>query len=346
MSEDNKNNSKLNIADFDPDELAGVVSSYGEKKFRAKQIFEWISKGVDSFDEMSNLPVRLRGALAQDYYIDMPGAVTVQESKQDGTCKCLFEFSDGARVEAVYMKYNYGNSICISSQVGCRMGCSFCASTRKGLDRSLTGGEMLAQVLKMRRLTGEDIGHVVIMGIGEPFDNYEGLSKFISLINSKQGYNLGMRNITVSTCGLVPMIEQFGKDFPQVNLAVSLHAPNDDIRRRTMPIARRYAYEDLITACRTYTESTKRRITFEYALIDGVNDQREHALELASRLKGWLTHVNLIPLNEVDGTGYLTSNRETVRSFAWTLEEHGIAVSVRRTLGTDIDAACGQLRLR
>ena len=347
MSEENYNKtSKLNIADYDPDELAGVVSSCGDKRFRAKQIFGWLSKGVESFDEMTNIPAKLRTALAERYYIGLPEAILVQESKQDRTRKCLFEFRDGARVESVFMKYNYGNSICISSQVGCRMGCTFCASTRNGLERSLTGGEMLAQVLKMRNITGEDIGHVVIMGIGEPFDNYDNISKFIKLINSKQGYNLGMRNITVSTCGLIPFIEKFGEDFPQVNLAVSLHAPNDEIRCRTMPVARSFEYSELMKACRNYTESTKRRITFEYALIDGVNDEPEHARELASHLKGWLTHVNLIPLNEVSGTGYKTSHKTNVRSFASLLEEQGVAVSVRRTLGTDIDAACGQLRLR
>ena len=347
MSEENNNIiSKLNIADYDPDELAGVVSSCGDKRFRAKQIFGWLSKGVESFDEMTNIPAKLRTALSERYYIGLPEDILVQESKQDGTRKCLFEFRDGARVESVFMKYNYGNSICISSQVGCRMGCTFCASTRNGLERSLTGGEMLAQVLKMRNITREDIGHVVIMGIGEPFDNYDNISKFIRLINSKQGYNLGMRNITVSTCGLIPFIEKFGEDFPQVNLAVSLHAPNDEIRCQTMPVARSFEYSELMVACRKYTEATKRRITFEYALIDGVNDETKHARELASHLKGWLTHVNLIPLNEVEGTGYRTSLKTNVRDFASILEEQGIAVSVRRTLGTDIDAACGQLRLR
>ena len=347
MSEENYNKtSKLNIADYDPDELAGVVSSCGDKRYRAKQIFGWLSKGVESFDEMTNIPAKLRTALSERYYIGLPEDILVQESKQDGTRKCLFEFRDGARVESVFMKYNYGNSICISSQVGCRMGCTFCASTRNGLERSLTGGEMLAQVLKMRNITREDIGHVVIMGIGEPFDNYDNISKFIRLINSKQGYNLGMRNITVSTCGLIPFIEKFGEDFPQVNLAVSLHAPNDEIRCQTMPVARSFEYSELMVACRKYTEATKRRITFEYALIDGVNDETKHARELASHLKGWLTHVNLIPLNEVEGTGYRTSLKTNVRDFASILEEQGIAVSVRRTLGTDIDAACGQLRLR
>ena len=240
--------SKLNIVDCDPDELAGIVSSCGDKQFRAKQIFGWISKGVEYFDEMTNIPAKLRNALSERYYIGLPEAILVQESKQDGTRKCLFEFQDGARVESVFMKYNYGNSICISSQVGCRMGCTFCASTRNGLERSLTGGEMLAQVLEMRNITGEDIGHVVIMGIGEPFDNYDNISKFISLINDKQGYNLGMRNITVSTCGLIPFIKKFGEDFPQVNLAISLHAPNDEIRCQTMPVARSFEYSELMKA--------------------------------------------------------------------------------------------------
>lgn len=337
---------KQNIMDYDPGELAGVVSSCGEKNFRANQIFSWLAKGVESFDEMNNIPIALRKYLSDNYYIGLPKLITIQESKQDGTRKCLFEFNDGSKVESVFMKYKYGNSICISSQVGCRMRCTFCASTRNGLERSLTGGEMLAQVIKMKKLVNEDIGHVVIMGIGEPFDNYEGITSFIRLINSKEGYNLGMRNITVSTCGLVPKIAEFGKDFPQVNLAVSLHAPNDIIRRNTMPIARKYSYEELLRACRKYTNDTKRRITFEYALISGVNDKREHAEELAAKLKGWLTHVNLIPLNEVPGTGYKTSYKQDIIKFKNILEKHGIAVSIRRTLGTDIDAACGQLRLR
>ena len=266
-----------------------------------------------------------------------------QESK-DGTVKCLFEFADGTQVESVFMKYEYGNSICISSQSGCRMGCTFCASTMDGLDRSLTGGEMLAQVLAMRNLTGEDIGHVVVMGMGEPFDNYDGLSKFIRLIHEKKGYGLGLRNITVSTCGLIPRIREFAVDFPQVNLAVSLHAPNQKLREQTMPVAGKYGYDDLMQACREYTELTGRRITFEYAVIDGVNDSAACAKELASRLKGWLSHVNLIPLNEVRGREYKTANGKSVAAFKKILESNGVAVTVRRTLGSDIDAACGQLR--
>ena len=226
------------------------------------------------------------------------------------------------------------------------MGCTFCASTMDGKERDLTAGEMLGEVLAMRNHTGESINHVVIMGMGEPFDNYEQVSGFLRLINSPKGVNLSLRNITVSTCGIIPAIGRFAEDFPQVNLAVSLHAPNDEIRRRTMPVAKAYAYDDLMKACRQYTEKTHRRITFEYALIRGVNDSKRDAEELSSRLRGWLTHVNLIPLNEVDGRDYRTVTEENVRSFRRVLENNGIAVTVRRTLGRDIDAACGQLRQR
>lgn len=335
-----------NILGSDPDELVGVVSELGEKKFRAKQLFGWLSKGVTDFEQMNNIPKSFREKLKERYYIDIPQVIYDQQSRTDGTRKCLFEFRDGSRVESVFMKYSYGNSICISSQVGCRMGCSFCASTRKGLDRSLTAGEILAQVLAMRNLTSEDINHIVIMGIGEPFDNYENVSKFLRLIHHPEGYNLSYRNITVSTCGLIPGIERFGDDFPQVNLAVSLHAPNGEIRKKSMPVAKKYGYDELMRACRAYTKKTGRRITFEYALIDGLNDSREDALELAGHLHGWQTHVNLIPLNKVEGTGYETSHRQSVQRFKETLERKHVAVTVRRTLGADIDAACGQLRLR
>jgi len=340
------NRNHANLLDSDPDELAGIVLELGEKKFRAKQLFQWLSKGTGSFDEMRNLPKAFRERLAEKYTIDLPKIVTEQLSKTDGTRKCLFEFPDGSRVESVFMKYSYGNSICISSQVGCRMGCTFCASTLGGLERSLTAGEMLGEVLAMRNRTGEPINHVVVMGMGEPFDNYENLSRFIRLIHNPNGYGLSLRNITVSTSGLIPGIERFADGFPQVNLAVSLHAPNDEIRRRSMPVARKYDYQSLMEACRAYTEKTGRRITFEYALIRGLNDSVRDAEELAGWLRGWQTHVNLIPLNPVDGTGYSAPDRETIRRFRETLEKHHVAVTVRRTLGADIDAACGQLRLR
>lgn len=334
---------KQNILNYSPEELEAIIAELGEKKFRASQVFGWLAKGVTGFDEMKNIPAALRADLEERFYIGIPEAVRRQTSK-DGTVKCLFEFADGTQVESVFMKYEYGNSICISSQSGCRMGCTFCASTMDGLDRSLTGGEMLGQVLAMRKLTGEDIGHVVVMGMGEPFDNYDELSRFIRLIHDKKGYDLGLRNITVSTCGLIPKIRNFAVDFPQVNLAVSLHAPNQQLRERTMPVAKKYGYDDLIRACREYTELTGRRITFEYAVIDGVNDSTACAKELASRLKGWLSHVNLIPLNEVSGREYKTANGKSVAAFKKILENNGVAVTVRRTLGSDIDAACGQLR--
>ena len=334
-----------NILDFTPEELAEIITDLGEQKFRAAQVFGWLSKGVAGYDEMTNVPKSLREKLSAGYCIGLPEAVRMQESK-DGTVKCLFRFMDGTEVESVFMRYEYGNSICISSQSGCRMGCRFCASTMDGLDRSLTGGEMLAQVLVMRNITGSDIGHVVIMGMGEPFDNYEEVSRFIRLIHDRKGYDLGLRNITVSTCGIIPKIKEFANDFPQVNLAVSLHASNQGIRQKSMPVAVKYGYDDLMNACREYTEITGRRITFEYAVIDGFNDSAGCAEELAGRLKGWLTHVNLIPLNEVEGRSYKTANGKNVKRFKDILEKNGVAVTVRRTLGNDIDAACGQLRRR
>lgn len=325
--------------------LEDIVTGLGDKKFRAKQIFGWLAKGVTDFDMMTNVPASLRYKLSEGWYIGIPKAELDQRSK-DGTVKCLFRYTDGTAVESVFMKYEYGNSICISSQVGCRMGCRFCASTMDGLERSLTGGEMLGEVLAMRNLTDEDINHVVIMGMGEPFDNYDEVARFIRLIHDPSGYGLSLRNITVSTCGIIDGIERFAEDFPQVNLAISLHAPNQKMREQTMPVARKYKYGDLLKAARDYTEKTGRRITFEYAVIDGVNDSKECAEELSGHLKGWLTHVNLIPLNEVDGREYKKARGTNVKRFKDILESHGVAVTIRRTLGSDIDAACGQLRRR
>ena len=336
---------RYNLLDYSIVELEELILGLDEKKFRAKQIYGWLAKGASSFEEMGNVPGSLKRLLAEEgYYIGQPEVVTEQISEADGTRKCLYEFRDGARVESVFMKYSYGNSICISSQVGCRMGCTFCASTMDGKLRDLTGGEMLGEVLRMRRQTGEDINHVVIMGMGEPFDNYGEVARFLRLINAPSGVGMSLRNITVSTCGIIPMIGRFAEDFPQVNLAVSLHAPNGEKRQRTMPVARKYGYDELMRACREYTEKTHRRITFEYALIRGVNDSAEDARELAGRLRGWLTHVNLIPLNEVKGREYKTAEGKNIASFRKILEEAGVAVTVRRTLGSDIDAACGQLR--
>ena len=296
----------------------------GEPKFRAKQIFAWLYKGISDFDEMNNLPLSLRKKLWEEGL--SPGTMEpeqVQVSKLDGTRKYLFRLGDGNAVESVFMRYKYGNTVCVSSQAGCRMSCRFCASGIDGLCRNLTAGEIAEQIIAAERDTGERVNHVVVMGTGEPFDNYENLSRFIKIINDKAGKNLGMRNITVSTCGLVPMIGQFAKDFPQVNLAISL-----------------------IGACRRYTETTSRRITFEYTLVRGVNDLPEHAMQLAELLKGMLCHVNLIPLNKVKETGFDTTPKEEAEKFQALLEARNIPSTIRRELGDDIDGACGQLRLK
>ena len=337
---------RINLKDLQLNEMEELLIGLGEPKFRAKQIFAWLYKGVDSFDGMTNVPVSLKQKLIEvGAHLGVLDPLKVQISKYDGTRKYLFELEDGNCIESVFMKYKYGNTICVSSQAGCRMGCKFCASTIGGLSRNLTSGEIIEQLLAAERNTGEPINHIVVMGTGEPFDNYENLSKFIRIINDKNGRNLGMRNITVSTCGLAPMIEKFGQDFPQVNLAISLHAPNNEIRNSMMPVNKSYPIEVLVETCRKYTEDTSRRVTFEYTLVKGVNDTKEHALELASLLKGMLCHVNLIPLNKVEETGLDTSDNKTAQEFQKTLENKGIPATIRRELGDDIDGACGQLRL-
>lgn len=340
----------LNLRDLTVKELEEYFVSIGEKPFRAKQVFEWLNRGVDSFDEMSNIPKELRERLSDaeasdDITIGRINILRKQESRTDGTIKYLFQLRESIAVESVFMKYKYGNSICVSSQAGCRMGCAFCASTIGGLTRNLSAGEILMQVIGAERDTGEKISHVVIMGTGEPFDNYDNIVRFINLVHEPKGLGLSMRNITVSTCGLVPKIMEFARDLPQVNLAVSLHAPNDEVRSRIMPVNRIYNVARLISECKRYTEATHRRITFEYALIAGVNDAPGRADELADLLKGMLCHVNLIPLNEVSETGLAGSPKAQVQEFLARLESRGITATVRRELGSDIDAACGQLRL-
>ena len=332
-----------------------VTEALGEPKFRAKQIFSWIyggtgkdgslRLGAKSFEEMNNLPKTLRGKLEERAQLVQPAVLREQVSKLDGTRKFLFRIADGNAIESVFMKYKFGNSICVSSQAGCRMGCRFCASTIGGLKRNLTPGEIAGQILAAQRQTGERISHVVVMGTGEPFDNYDNLAAFIRIINDPNGLAIGMRNITVSTCGLVPKIARFAEEFPQVNLAISLHAANDEMRSEIMPVNRTYPMDVLLAACREYTEKTSRRITFEYTLVKGVNDSMEHAKMLASRLHGMLCHVNLIPLNKVEETGYDTTERGAVLKFQKVLNENGIPATIRRELGDDIDAACGQLRL-
>ncbi len=336
----------INLKNLQLNEMEKLFVELGEQKFRAKQVFAWLYKGVSSFDEMTNVPQNLKQKLNDcGANLGVLKPLKVQVSKLDGTRKYLFELEDGNCIESVFMKYKYGNTICISSQAGCRMGCKFCASTIGGLCRNLTAGEMVEQMLAAERDTGEVINHIVVMGTGEPFDNYENLSNFIRLINDKNGRNLGMRNITISTCGLVPMIDKFGKDFPQVNLAISLHAPNNEIRNSMMPVNKSYPVEVLVDACKKYTKETSRRVTFEYTLVKGVNDSKDHAIELAALLKGMLCHVNLIPLNKVEETGLDTSDSKAAEAFRATLEVRGIPATIRRELGDDIDGACGQLRL-
>ena len=336
----------INLKDLQLNEMEAFLESLGEPKFRAKQIFAWLYRGTESFEQMSNVPVSLREKLVEsDVNLGIMKPIKVQCSKLDGTRKYLFELYDGNAIESVLMKYKYGNTICISSQAGCRMGCKFCASTIGGLRRNLTAGEMSEQLLAAERQSDEHINHIVVMGTGEPFDNYENLSAFIKIINDKAGRNLGMRNITVSTCGLAPAIEKFAYDFPQVNLAISLHAPDDKIRSSMMPVNKRYNIHELIGACRRYTDITSRRITFEYTLVRGVNDSLHHAEELCKLLKGLLCHVNLIPLNKVLETGFDTTARKDAERFLDFLESKGIPATIRREMGDDIDGACGQLRL-
>lgn len=336
----------INLKDLTIKELETFFEKIGEKRFRAKQVFQWLYRGVSNFEEMTNLSKELREKLHTYAEIGNLKIIQVQSSKTDGTKKYLFGLKDGNSIESVFMKYKHGNSICISSQAGCRMGCKFCASTVGGLCRNLTAGEIIDQILSVERDTREKISNIVIMGTGEPFDNYENLSKFIHLVNSKDGLNIGMRSITVSTCGIVPKIKQFANDFPQVNLAISLHAPNDEIRSKTMPINKKYNIEELLKACKFYVNETGRRITFEYALVSGINDQDIHAEELAYRLKGMLCHVNLIPLNSVIESELSGASREHALKFKDRLEKLGITTTVRRELGSDIDAACGQLRMK
>ncbi len=336
----------MNILNLTSEELRVEMSRIGLEKYRADQVFKWVSKGVTDLTAMGGVPAKVRTAFEENgIYAALPKVIRSQTSAHDGTVKCLMEMEDGVRVETVFMKYKYGNSVCISSQAGCRMGCVFCASGMKGLERSLSAGEMYGQILAIENETNEKISHIVVMGIGEPMDNYESLSAFLNIINDPKGKNLSMRNITVSTSGLIPKIEWFGTDFPQVNLAISLHAVTDEERSSLMPVNKAYPLKDLLEAVRRYTDKTHRRVTFEYTLIRGVNDDDAHLTKLAALLKGMLCHVNLIPLNKVKGKEYEPGHERTAHEFRDELERHGIPATVRRELGSDIDAACGQLRL-
>ena len=330
------------------EKLCGEVKNMGLPAFRAKQIYEWLhQKRAASYDEMTNLPAALRERLKAEYHLADVIIERKLVSKIDGTVKYLFRLGDGEHVEGVRMAYKRGGSLCISTQCGCRMGCTFCASTLTGLCRNLTPSEMLCEVYlaaKDAEESGEKIASMVLMGIGEPLDNFDNVMDFLTIVTSEQGFNLGMRHISLSTCGLVDKIYKLAERKLQLTLSVSLHAPNDEIRRRTMPIARRYPLEELIKACKDYFDTTGRRISFEYALIDGVNDKPEHAMELIALLKGMGAHVNLIPVNRVNETGYRRGKRESVEAFCKLLNDNGQNATVRRELGSDINAACGQLR--
>lgn len=336
------------LADFREltlEEMQDCLVQMGEKPFRAKQIFAWVYRGARSFDEMTDISKSLREKLDRQARLGQMRILKMQTSKKDGTRKYLLELEDGNTIESVFMKYQYGNSICVSSQAGCRMGCRFCASGMDGLKRNLTAGEIAGQILEAERDTGEPINHIVVMGTGEPFDNYENLLKFIRNIHRKEGKGISLRNITVSTCGLIPRMRDFARDQRQVNLAVSLHSADNGVREEMMPVNRRYPVEELLQACRDYTEETGRRITFEYALVRGKTDTDQQIRLLAGKLRGMLCHVNLIPLNEVKETGLWGSGRKRAREIAAFLEQQGIPATVRRELGADIQAACGQLRL-
>lgn len=334
-----------NLLDYNLNEISTFMDEMGEKKFRAKQIYEWIyKKQVFSFDEMKNIPKELQSKLKEEFYIGVPKVIERYESKLDGTQKLLLCLKDKNIIESVIMKYKHGNSICVSTQVGCRMGCKFCASTLEGRVRNLTSGEILGQILAAQKISGNRISNVVLMGSGEPLDNFENVIKFLQMVTSEENLNIGQRHITLSTCGIVPKIYEFADMNMQVTLAISLHAVNDEKRRAIMPIANKYSIEEILTACKYYINKTKRRVTFEYSLVQNVNDSKEDAMELTHILKGILCHVNLIPINEIKERDYKKSNDNSVKEFSNIIKKNGIEATIRREMGADINAACGQLR--
>ena len=335
---------KQDIKSLSRQELRDALKSMGQPAFREKQIFTWLHRGVTSFEEMTNLPKALRQELEENFYITVPEAVRRQVSRQDGTRKYLWKLLDGNCVESVLMQYHHGNTVCISSEVGCAMGCAFCASTLGGLVRRLEPSEMLDQVIFTQKDSGLPISNIVLMGIGEPLDNYDTVVKFLHLVNDPDGLNIGMRHISLSTCGLVPKIDRLAEEDLQITLSVSLHAPDNETRSEIMPVNRAYPVEELIDGCGRYFDKTGRRISFEYAMIRGVNDTPEAAELLLRRLKGMMAHVNLIPLNNVEESPLKPSTPAAVARFQKILNEGGVTATVRRTLGSDIDASCGQLR--
>ena len=325
-------------------EMTAYFKEIGQPAFRAKQVYSWLHKGVCGYGEMTNIPQTLRDKLQQEHPLFAPKVVRKQESKLDGTIKYLWQLSDGNCVETVLMRYRYGNTVCLSTEVGCLMGCAFCASTLGGLVRRLEPHEMLDQVMFTQLDSGLPVSHIVLMGIGEPLDNFDNVMRFLELVNSEEGMNISMRHISLSTCGLVPKIDQLAQKKLQISLAISLHGPNNEKRSRVMPVNKAYPIEELLDACRRYYDQTGRRIHFEYAMIDGLNDTEADARELLRRLKGLGAHVNLIPLNHVEESPFKPSSKKAVARFQQILEDGGITATVRRTLGGDIDASCGQLR--
>ena len=336
---------KQDLKSMTEEELKAFLAGLGEKPFRARQLYQWIhEKLAGSFEEMSSLSKELRGKLENEASLTSLKVAGERVSAIDGTRKYLFALEDGNVIESVWMQYHHGNSVCISSQVGCRMGCRFCASTLDGLERNLRASEMLDQVYMIQKLTGERVSNVVVMGSGEPMDNYDNVVRFLRLISSKEGLNISQRNLTVSTCGLVPQIRRFAQEGLQVTLALSLHAPNDQVRRELMPIANRYGLKEVLEACRYYYETTGRRLTFEYSLVRGVNDNENEARALARRIGGYHGHVNLIPVNPIKERDFVESTHKAVQDFKNLLEKSGINVTIRREMGRDIGGACGHLR--
>ena len=336
--------SQIRISSFTLEQLTSFVKEQGQPAFRAKQIFHWLhQRGVHSFSEMSDQPKTFLAQLEEKCLIETLSIERRQQSR-DGTVKYLFRLPDGNCIETVWMQYSYGNTVCVSSQVGCRMGCRFCASTQGGRVRNLTAGEIAGEIYAAMADMGQRVSHIVLMGIGEPLDNFDNVMDFLSIISSPEGVNIGMRNISLSTCGLVPMIEKLAQRHLQLTLSISLHAPLNEMRSAMMPVNDAYPVEQLIDACRSYQRETGRRISFEYAMVHGVNDSDATARELARLIRGMGAHVNLIPINPVDGSPYSATDAANVKRFQETLLKLGVNATVRRRLGSDISAACGQLR--
>jgi 23S rRNA (adenine2503-C2)-methyltransferase len=334
-----------NLNDYTLEELEKYIEILGEKKFHAKQIFKWLHREkIDNFDDMTDISKSLRDKLRENTYILNLSILEIQKSKKDDTIKFLIKLQDNCAIESVFMKYNHGNTICVSTQVGCKMGCKFCASTKAGYERNLEASEIEGQIIAVEKYTGERISNVVYMGIGEPLDNYDNVVKSIRLINNPLGLNIGARHISLSTCGVVPNIYKLADENIQCTLSISLHSVTDEERKQIMPIANKYTIKELLEACKYYIRKTGRRISFEYALINGVNDTKEVALNLAKLLRGMIAHVNLIPVNEIKNGEYTKSKEKNIEIFMNTLNSSGIVTTVRRELGSDIDAACGQLR--